>query len=339
MTSFPCILPAAGLGSRLAPLLAPGLMAMAPFKELLPVAGRPVILHALAQAAAAGADTIAVVLRPGKELLKDLIDQEKAALAPGCEVVYRWQDFSQGPLGEGHAILQCRDVVDGAPCFGVLYPDNLYLPPADPAPGQTVADTRPPADPTPGLAGADTRPPADPTPGLAGADTRPPADPTPGLAGADTRPPLAILRAIACRSQNGTGQCTDTLALHRPEQQELAGYANSGRLDLAPHPDCIPDLRQITRVYEKGPGTFMPRRPGEARACGLSVATPRFLDALAHCHRALPPGQERTDGHGRRRMLADGLPLLAFQLPGRVYDMGTPEGYALTCNRFEAAMP
>lgn len=274
ITPFPCVLPAAGLGSRLAALFTP----QSPCKELLPVAGRPVILHALEQAAAAGATTIVVVLRPGKEAIAEVIDQEKARLAPGCEIVTRWQPE---PRGEGDAVLHCRDLLDGAPLFGVFYPDNCYQPPAQ----------------------------------------------------GDSRPALAILREIASRN----GRCTDTLALHRPEQHELHGYASSGRVDMAPHPDCIPGLRLVTRLYEKGPGAFMPRRPGEARACGISVATPAYLDALAHCARAIPASRELTDDLARRRMLADGLPLLAFQLPGQVYDMGTPAGYALTLQHFPAA--
>ncbi|MCA1987244.1 MAG: NTP transferase domain-containing protein, partial [Desulfovibrio sp.] len=120
-----CIIPAAGLGTRMAEVCA---TAGVPCKELLPVAGAPAILHALALAAAGGATAIAVVLRPGKEAVRQVIDDHAAVVAPGCEIVYRWQ---AEPGGEGRAILQCRDMLDGAAAFGVLYPDNCYRPPQD----------------------------------------------------------------------------------------------------------------------------------------------------------------------------------------------------------------
>ncbi|AGW14425.1 NTP transferase domain-containing protein [Megalodesulfovibrio gigas] len=275
MNHFPCIIPAAGLGTRMAEICAA--TGGAPFKELLPVAGMPAILHAVALAAAAGADTVAVVLRPGKEAIRDCIDQHRQDVAPGCEIVYRWQ---AEPGGEGRAILQCRDVLEGVPAVGVIYPDNLYQPPAD----------------------------------------------------GDSRSPLAILREAAEGAGQAAAAVTDTIGLHRPDaagQDALAAYANAGRLDLAPHPACIPGLRLVTRCYAKGPGPFMPRRPGEARACGLYVATPRYVEALDAQDKMLPQGEELTDGHARRHLLAEGRPLQAFLLPGLVFDMGTPAGHAL----------
>lgn len=121
----------------------------------------------------------------------------------------------------------------------------------------------------------------------------------------------------------------DTIGLHSPHPDELRAYANSGRVDTSPDPGHRLGFRRIGRCYEKGPGAFMPRRPVEWRCCGLYVATPRFLEALAEARAALAPGEELTDGHGRRRLLSRGAPLQARQLPGQIYDIGTPQGYDL----------
>ncbi len=57
------VIPAAGLGSRMHPLTqgAP--------KEMLPVAGKPMIHHVVAEAVAAGIKEICIVIRRGKELI------------------------------------------------------------------------------------------------------------------------------------------------------------------------------------------------------------------------------------------------------------------------------
>lgn len=249
-------------------------------KELLPVPnpdGLPAIHHAVQLAVDGGATQVVLVLRQGKEDIQRYFETDALALAEAASLTCR---FQPEPSGEGEAILQCKDLLT-AGCFGVLYPDNIFV--ASPE-GEGAS-------------------------------------------------PLSLLRKMATRE--GEEAVVDTLGLHRPEQHELAGYANSGRVDLGPHPACIPGLRLVLNMYAKGPGNFMPRRPGEARVCGMYVATQRFLQALEAAAATLTDGEELTDGHARRQMLAAGQPLQAVLLPGQVYEMGTPAGYELACGAME----
>ncbi len=125
------VIPAAGLGARM--------RAVDPLrpKELLPVAGRPLLLHALEEAALAGCTAAAVVIRPGKEDLRRLVEdpgfarrEYPAASADLARVLARlsvsfvYQDL---PRGECDAILAAREFLEGA-AFAVAYPDNLPRP-------------------------------------------------------------------------------------------------------------------------------------------------------------------------------------------------------------------
>ena len=57
------VIPAAGLGTRLLPF------SKAVPKEMLPIAGKPVIQHVLEEAAASGIETVILVISRGKDLL------------------------------------------------------------------------------------------------------------------------------------------------------------------------------------------------------------------------------------------------------------------------------
>jgi UTP--glucose-1-phosphate uridylyltransferase len=107
-----CVIPAAGLGTRLRPLTD-----TTP-KELLPLAGRPVIDHVLDELRAAGIDRVIAVTREGKEAL------EQHLRAAGAECVRQPE-----PLGLGHAVAQAEPLLGGAP-FAVALPDSLYRAPA-----------------------------------------------------------------------------------------------------------------------------------------------------------------------------------------------------------------
>jgi UTP--glucose-1-phosphate uridylyltransferase len=132
------ILPAAGLGTRLRRVAAdlPGLPADLP-KELLPIRGRPAIQYALAEAEAARIPEAIVILRPGKELVRRVIEEpgvcarlfpqaapELERLASGLRVRFLQQ---KEPLGECDAIALARPHAGSGP-FAVLYPDNVRLP-------------------------------------------------------------------------------------------------------------------------------------------------------------------------------------------------------------------
>jgi UTP-glucose-1-phosphate uridylyltransferase len=104
------IIPAAGLGTRFASLN----LGMA--KELLPLGGTPVIVHALAEAARAGFDGATIVLSPNKDQVRDFLLESKTPIP--VEFVVQPK-----PLGVGDAVLRGWQ---GMPA-GVLLPDDVVL--------------------------------------------------------------------------------------------------------------------------------------------------------------------------------------------------------------------
>lgn len=104
------IIPAAGLGRRFAD---EGINTP---KELLPLGGRPLIAHALAEAKRAGFDSAVVVIPPAKELLRRYLADNELPLP--VEIVIQPQ-----PLGIGDAVLRAWT---GEPA-GVLLPDDVVL--------------------------------------------------------------------------------------------------------------------------------------------------------------------------------------------------------------------
>jgi UTP--glucose-1-phosphate uridylyltransferase len=104
------VVPAAGLGTRFAKerLGVP--------KELVLLGGKPVIWHALAEAARAGFDAAVVVLSPAKHLLAQFLSVTDRPLP--IETVVQ-----ASPLGVGDAVLRCWT---GEP-IGVLLPDDVVL--------------------------------------------------------------------------------------------------------------------------------------------------------------------------------------------------------------------
>ncbi|WP_029893803.1 sugar phosphate nucleotidyltransferase [Desulfohalovibrio reitneri] len=108
------------------------------------------------------------------------------------------------------------------------------------------------------------------------------------------------------------------------DPEGVPGVGDSGRVDLARSED---ESRRITRFLPKGRGHFTPRFPGELRTCGIHLAGPDYPAYLDEAVRRHPEG-EVTDSMVRRLMLAAGVTFRARRLPGPVYDVGTPEGYA-----------
>jgi UTP-glucose-1-phosphate uridylyltransferase len=92
-------------------------------KELVPVAGVPVLEHVARECAASGIGELLVVVAPGK----DAIESHLAPLAgaPGMpeRIVFVTQEQ---PRGLADAIRHGRDFADGAPLV-VALPDNLFV--------------------------------------------------------------------------------------------------------------------------------------------------------------------------------------------------------------------
>jgi UTP--glucose-1-phosphate uridylyltransferase len=141
------VIPAGGLGTRLFPL------SLAGPKELLPLGDRPAIHHVVAEAAAAGIETIILVLSgskwaiadyfsPPDHLLEKLPDDDRRRrveeirdLAGKVEIITVTQ---REPLGLGHAVGCAAPVVGDEP-FIVVLPDDILTPATAETPSLTAA--------------------------------------------------------------------------------------------------------------------------------------------------------------------------------------------------------
>jgi UTP--glucose-1-phosphate uridylyltransferase len=106
------VIPAAGVGARFLPL-----SRFVP-KELLLLGDRPLIHHALVEAARAEFDTAVVVLSPAKLVLRRYLQEVEMPLP--VELVDQPE-----PAGLGNAVLRARALA--SPPFGVLLPDDVIL--------------------------------------------------------------------------------------------------------------------------------------------------------------------------------------------------------------------
>jgi UTP--glucose-1-phosphate uridylyltransferase len=121
------IIPAAGLGTRLLPAT------KVTAKELLPVYDRVVLDFAIDEAVGLGAERIVVVISTAKVAIQAyLADRGKGSAAyssdasrTGPEIIFIFQD---SPLGLGHAVHCCKDVMLPGP-FAVLLPDDIVMGP------------------------------------------------------------------------------------------------------------------------------------------------------------------------------------------------------------------
>lgn len=128
------IIPAAGLGTRLLPATK-----TLP-KEMLPVAGRPLIQYSLEEAARSGIETVILVVNSRKQIIREHFQREprfeqllesQGQLAE-AEALRRLSEqvelvFVEQPetLGLGHAIWCAREFVKGEH-FAVLLPDVIF---------------------------------------------------------------------------------------------------------------------------------------------------------------------------------------------------------------------
>ncbi len=129
------VIPAAGLGTRMLPAT------KALPKEMLPVAGKPLIQYAIEEAAASGIETVILVVRNHKSLIQSHFDPDPAlesllrgrqlvAAAEGIRRLAELLDIryveQQQPLGLAHAICCARQFIGDEP-FVVLLPDVIMV--------------------------------------------------------------------------------------------------------------------------------------------------------------------------------------------------------------------
>ncbi|MBM4129033.1 MAG: hypothetical protein FJ243_02810 [Nitrospira sp.] len=129
---------------------------------------------------------------------------------------------------------------------------------------------------------------------------------------------LKLLKAIFNKKS------MDVLALMEVTDNNAPGLGNSGRVDLSPFEG---DIFRIKRFHPKGEGYFIPRFKEELRTCGITISGPHFFDYIRRAREFLQE-EEFTD-IPVRSLLCDERGLLGFRLPGRVFDIGNPEGYKL----------
>ena len=110
------VIPAAGLGTRLLPLTR-----CVP-KELLPVAGQPLIVHALHEALESGIRRIVFITSAAKLALEEYLAWAAAEHRDNAEIIVVRQPE---PRGLGDAIACARDAA-GDEAFAVLLQDTLF---------------------------------------------------------------------------------------------------------------------------------------------------------------------------------------------------------------------
>jgi UTP--glucose-1-phosphate uridylyltransferase len=128
------VIPAAGWGTRFLPTT------KAIPKEMLPLAGKPLIQHVVEEAQASGIERIIIVTSSGKSAIEDYFSRNwklESALQQKGETellkevrrVAALADISfvrqEEPLGLGHAILSTRELVGDEP-FIVSLPDDIF---------------------------------------------------------------------------------------------------------------------------------------------------------------------------------------------------------------------
>lgn len=107
-----CVIPAAGKGSRWAPVS--GYLP----KEMLPLIDRPVIEWVITEAIQSGCKEIIVVINKQKEVIKKYLEQNKS-LTKKTKIHFIYQNE---PKGLAHAILLCQPIIGDRP-FVVALPD------------------------------------------------------------------------------------------------------------------------------------------------------------------------------------------------------------------------
>jgi UTP--glucose-1-phosphate uridylyltransferase len=138
------VIPAAGFGTRMLPATK-----VLP-KEMLPVAGKPLIQYAIEEAAASGIKTVVLVVRSHKSLiqshfasdpaLESFLKERQLAAVEDIRRLTELVDLQfveqQQPLGLAHAICCAKPLV-GVESFAVLLPDVIMVS-DEPVSGQLI---------------------------------------------------------------------------------------------------------------------------------------------------------------------------------------------------------
>ena len=115
----------------------------------------------------------------------------------------------------------------------------------------------------------------------------------------------------------------DLIGLTQATQQNQRDTSNAGRVDLQA---LSGDLFRIKRLLPKGNGSFVPRFPGELRACGIMLSSgPQLFSCIEQARTTVKEG-EFTDLPVRMQIMRQ-HGLLGCRLPGTVFDIGNPRGY------------
>jgi len=125
--SVKAVIPAGGLGTRFYPF------SLAVPKELLPVNRKPLIHWAVEEALTAGVRDIGIVIRKGKEMIRDYFEALMGSSSPSGERVQH--ELHKGklhfirqekPLGLGNAIYESGGFLNDSP-FIMIIPDQLIF--------------------------------------------------------------------------------------------------------------------------------------------------------------------------------------------------------------------
>jgi UTP--glucose-1-phosphate uridylyltransferase len=122
------LIPCGGKGTRMAALSGGGA------KELLEIAGVPLVLRVMEECANSGIDEVMIVSAPGKSDLETIVRAAAGSAGMPGRVEVRVQ---QEPRGLADAIRYGRDFAAGSP-LAVALPDNLFVG-AAPAVSQLIA--------------------------------------------------------------------------------------------------------------------------------------------------------------------------------------------------------
>lgn len=107
-----CIIPAAGRGTRWAPVS--GYLP----KEMLPLIDKPVIEWVIEEIVYSGCKEILIIINKKKEAIREYLSKNKK-LNNKSKINFVYQNE---PLGIGHAMFLCRNLIDQKP-FAVALPD------------------------------------------------------------------------------------------------------------------------------------------------------------------------------------------------------------------------
>jgi len=127
------VIPAAGFGTRMLPATKAGA------KEMLPVAGKPLIQYAVEEAASSGIETVILVVRDHKSLIQAHFARDRdlesflgaRRLSASIQLIRNLAELAdlryveqKNPLGLAHAISCARPLLGDEP-FAVLLPEVI----------------------------------------------------------------------------------------------------------------------------------------------------------------------------------------------------------------------